>query len=81
MIKGDLPYEPKKVILIKLHKEVETDLALKVIKDAVILKANHGVLQGEGKELKTVILLDCLDFMPEKYEEIGTVYENPQEVE
>ena len=56
-------------------------MALKVFKDAVILKANHGVLQGEGKELKTVILLDCLDFMPEKYEEIGTVYENPQEVE
>jgi hypothetical protein len=34
----------------------------------VILKGNCGVLQGEGKAIKKVVLIDALDFMPEKYE-------------
>lgn len=43
-------------------------MVLQVLKGSVILKANYGVMQGEGKTLKTAIMLDILDFMPEKYE-------------
>ena len=56
-----------------LHPDIETENVLKLLDGAVILKANHGVMQGEGKNPKTAVMIDCLDFMPQKYEEIGKV--------
>ena len=67
LIMGDLPYEPKKVLLIMLNPQIDLETALKVLRGAVLLKANHGVLQGEGKVMKTVVMIDSLDFMPEKF--------------
>ena len=67
LIMGDLPYEPKKVLLIMLNPQIDLETALKVLRGAVLLKANHGVLQGEGKVMKTAVMIDSLDFMPEKF--------------
>lgn len=44
------------------------------------MKGNEAVLTGEGKQPKKVILIDALEFLPEKYQEIGTVYTNPVEI-
>jgi hypothetical protein len=61
---GALPYEPKNVFLILVHQEVSQETLFKELKGTIILKANHGVLQGQGKDFRTAILIDRLDYMP-----------------
>lgn len=51
-----------------------------MLKGAILLKGNHAVLQGEEKDRKRVVLLDSLDFMPEKYAELGKVFEDSAEI-
>lgn len=67
--------------MILFNSEIDNPTALKILKGAVILKGNCGVLQGEGKTFKKVVLIDPLDFMPEKYGELGTIYTDPEEIE
>ena len=47
----------------------------------MILKAFQGVAAGHGKNQKKIILIDAIDFMPEKYQELGQVFDEPSEVE
>lgn len=35
-------------------------------------------MPGEGKKHKKIILIDILDYMPEKYEELGKVLVDSQ---
>lgn len=77
---GDLPHEVQKEVLILADGNVEDATILKVLKGAVILKAFQGVVPGQGKNQKKIILIDALEFMPEKYQELGQVFEDPQEI-
>lgn len=65
---GDLPYEAKTLLLVVFNEEVEDEIILQVLKGSVVLKGRQGVVPGEGKTPKRAVLIDCLDFMPEKYE-------------
>lgn len=38
------------------------------------------MVAGEGKEEKRAVLIDALDSIPEKYEDIGVVISNPSGV-
>jgi|JI9StandDraft_1071089.scaffolds.fasta_scaffold127408_2 hypothetical protein len=65
---GDLPYEPRNELLIMIKEGVEDQTILDALQGAVILKGHEGVIVGEGKQPKKIILIDALDFMPEKYQ-------------
>ena len=65
-------------MLILFNPDIDNSTALTILKGAVIIRGNCGILQGEGKNIKKVVLIDPLDFMPEKYEELGTVFTNPE---
>lgn len=68
LIMGDLPYEAKTLLLIVFNEEVNDEIILQVLKGSVVLKGRQAVIPGEGKTPKRAVLIDCLDFMPEKYE-------------
>lgn len=65
---GDLPYEPRNELLIMIKEGVEDQTILDALQGAVILKGHEGVIAGEGKQPKKIILIDALNFMPEKYQ-------------
>lgn len=65
---GDLPYEVRREILVMINGDVEDETILNVLKGTIILKGNQAVLAGEGKSPKKVVLIDGLEFMPEKFE-------------
>jgi len=43
---GELPYQPQKEVLILFNPDIDNATARKILKGAVILKGNCGVLQG-----------------------------------
>lgn len=67
-------------MLVVLHKAIANEEAIEKLDGVTILKGFQGVVAGEGKDEKRAILIDALDSIPEKFDELGTVITNPSEV-
>jgi hypothetical protein len=58
---GALPYVIQKELLILINKGVEDSVIRSALQGTILLKAFQGVISGEEKEERKIILIDAKD--------------------